>query len=96
MEVLTSPFHMQHLIYWTIVSAFESAGPKAELEVSIQTTQFDHVRISLTGLGSEGVRNISIDEVNRIADSIGSRVEIAYEPDVVEILVPKHPDDQKK
>lgn len=94
MEVLTSPFQIQHLIYRTIVHAFESSGPDAELEVSIRTVKTDHVRISLTGIAFEGARKIQMDEINRIAASIGAQMELT-ESDAIEILVPRHPDGLK-
>jgi hypothetical protein len=95
LEVVTCPFQIRHLIYQAIVVAFESAGPQSQLQASIYPGKNGDIRITLSGLGSEGVRKFPVGELNQIAVLIGAEVFLADALDVVEIMVPKRPDSTK-
>ena len=87
--VLTCPFRLQNLIYQTLVFAFESAGSEAEIQVSIHPQKNGSARIAFTGLGSMPDRPFPSEQTLRIADSIGTEIQVTGDLQEVDIVVPE-------
>jgi signal transduction histidine kinase len=87
--VLTCPFRLQNLLYQALVFAFESAGPEAEIQVTMQPETSGHVRIIFSGLGTKCDRLFPSDQTRRIADSIKVAVQVNGDSRQIEIVVPE-------
>ena len=87
--VQTYPFRLQNLIYQTLVFAFESAGPEAEIQVAIQPESSGRLRITFSGLGSKSGRPFPDDQTQRIADSIGAEIRVTDDLQGIDIVVPE-------
>jgi len=87
--VLTCPFRLQNLFYQALVSAFESAGPEAEIQVAMQPESIGRVQITFSGLGSKSDRPFLSDRMQQIADSIGVEIRTSADCRQIHIVVPE-------
>jgi signal transduction histidine kinase len=85
---LTSPFILQAIIYRAVVQAFKSAGPHANLYVSIQSRDESTWRILFDGFTIKDGEVFPDDRIVRMAESIGVSIHWDRGSDCLEVDVP--------
>jgi len=88
--VLTCPLRLQNLIYQSLVFAFESAGPDAQIRVRIPPQRDGSAYITFSGLGSSHGRSFASDEIKKIAASIGVDIRETSNVESFELVVPEN------
>jgi len=87
--ILTYPFRLQHLIYQALVFAFKTAGPEAEIQVSICPEKDGSSRITFSDFGELQAGQFPVDEIIAIADSIEAKICVADDFQTFDIFVPE-------
>jgi len=86
-RLTTQPLLLEDLVYRGLIHAFRQVGPDRVVGVSTGETP-DGGRIVISGLGSGGADGFLGDDVARIAQALGGRVETGAGGDEVRFVLP--------
>ncbi|WP_372683030.1 hypothetical protein [Desulfosarcina sp.] len=84
----TCPFILQAILYQAMVHIFQNTGPRAKLDISVQSNTESNWRICFSGFSFKELEVFSDDRVNHMAASIGVSIRWNRTSDCLEIDVP--------
>jgi C4-dicarboxylate-specific signal transduction histidine kinase len=88
-EVFTSPFLLQDVVYRTLLTAFRAVGPEGEFGISVEPWEKGGGIVRFSGIRTNDDRYSEEEAIREAADSIG--VETLFNPasGTIELFVPE-------
>ena len=86
-RIETCPFRLHHLIYSSLVFAFQSTGPDGEIQVAVLSGKSDTACITFSGVDHTGDEGFPAESVRNVAASIGAEFRIADDTRSFEIRI---------
>lgn len=86
-QIQTSPFRLQNLIYQTLVFAFQSAGTKGMIDLSVHAAESGGAIIAISGFETKTEHEFPSESLQKVAAAIDAEIEVDASAKKIDIVI---------